>query len=113
LAIKAFRDSLSKRKVPCVAISPLVGNKALKGPLVKLMLDLGLPVNLQTIAKQYQGLIDAIVIDHCDQKEKNKLTLMGFSVTVTDIVISTPTKATQLAQTLIAIFANKNKSPLI
>lgn len=112
LAIKAFRDLLIKRKVPCVAISPLVGNKALKGPLVKLMVDLELPVSLQTIAKQYQGLIDAIVIDHCDQKEKSKLALMGLSVTVTDIVMPTPTKATQLAQTLILTFADKNKSLL-
>jgi LPPG:FO 2-phospho-L-lactate transferase len=112
LAIKTLRNSLIKRNAPCIAVSPLVGNKALKGPLVKLMVDLGLPVSLQTIAKQYQGLIDAMVIDHSDQKEKDRLNLIGLPITVADIIMSTPLKATQLAQTLIETFAHKNKPQL-
>jgi LPPG:FO 2-phospho-L-lactate transferase len=41
LAVDGVRDALARRRVPCVAISPLVGGKALKGPLGKLLQDMG------------------------------------------------------------------------
>ncbi|QQS16753.1 MAG: 2-phospho-L-lactate transferase [Neisseriales bacterium] len=103
LNIPMLRDRLHNRKVPCVAVSPLVGQRAIKGPLVKLMTDLALPVTIQSIAKQYQSMIDWIVIDRCDQQEKKVLQDMGLQVLVTDIVIPTIRQAIKLAKQLIEL----------
>jgi LPPG:FO 2-phospho-L-lactate transferase len=66
LAIDDLRRALSARTVPCVAISPLIGGAAVKGPTAKIMSELGLAVSAETIARHYDGLIDALVIDESD-----------------------------------------------
>ncbi len=66
LAIAGVRDWLRNRVVPCVAVSPLIGGKAVKGPAAKMLMELGLQATPQAIATQYAGLIDGLVIDHAD-----------------------------------------------
>ncbi len=66
LAVPGVRDWLSRRTVPCVAVSPLIGGKAVKGPAAKMMAELGLQTTPQAIATQYEGLIDGLVIDRAD-----------------------------------------------
>ncbi len=63
LAVPGIREGLASAPAPVVAISPLVGGRAVKGPTDKLMSELGLAVNHATIARHYAGLIDAILID--------------------------------------------------
>lgn len=66
LAIAQLRTHLSNRRCPCVAVSPIVGGDALKGPAAKMMRELGFPVNSVTVARYYGGLADEILIDHRD-----------------------------------------------
>lgn len=66
LAIPELRDRLASRRVPCIAVSPLIGGKAVKGPTAKIMEELGLQVTNAAIARHYDGLIDALVVDHGD-----------------------------------------------
>ena len=61
--------ALRQAGVPVVAVSPIVGGKALKGPAAKIMAELGLECSTRQIARHYAGLIDAIVIDHADGRE--------------------------------------------
>lgn len=103
LNIPILRDRLHNRKVPCVAVSPLIGQRAIKGPLVKLMTDLALPVTIQSIAKQYQPMIDWMVIDRCDPQEQKALQDMGLQVLVTDIMMPTIRQAIKLAKQLIKL----------
>lgn len=63
LAVPAIRAALRDCAAPVVAVSPLVGGKAVKGPTDKLMRELGLPVTDVTITDHYAGLIDAILVD--------------------------------------------------
>ena len=63
LAIGSFRALLAESKIPRVAICPLVGGRAVKGPLVKLLEDLKVPATAEAIAGHYAGLIDAFVVD--------------------------------------------------
>ncbi|WP_336971797.1 2-phospho-L-lactate transferase [Sphingobium aromaticiconvertens] len=80
LAIPAIHKALSDTLAPIVAVSPLVGGQAVKGPTVKLMGELGLPVDNDSIARHYAGLIDGLLIDS------------GDDCSVTDIAIAhTPT----------------------
>jgi len=67
LAVPGVRDWLLQRRVPCVAVSPLIGGKAVKGPAAKMMMELGLQATPQAIATQYHDLIDGLVIDHADE----------------------------------------------
>jgi LPPG:FO 2-phospho-L-lactate transferase len=52
---------------PIVAVSPIIGGKAVKGPTAKIMAELGLPPDSRTVARHYVGLIDGFVIDSADQ----------------------------------------------
>lgn len=66
LAIPEMRERLMKRRAPCVAVSPIVGGSALKGPLAKIMREFGLTPNAVNIANFYRGLIDALLVDQGD-----------------------------------------------
>lgn len=69
LAIPELREKLTRRRVPAVAVSPIIGGKAVKGPTGKLMLELGIPATSRSIALHYNGLIDGILIDNSDVHE--------------------------------------------
>lgn len=73
LAVPGVRAALKRTSAPVVAISPIVGGRAVKGPTVKIMRELGLAVNSKTIAAHYAGLIDGIVIDNSDAAHKDHM----------------------------------------
>src|SRR5690606_41510347 len=67
LAIPGIRDALRASPAPVVAVSPLVGGHALKGPLSKMMEELGIGVSLQAIADHYADFLDVLVADVTDR----------------------------------------------
>lgn len=89
LAIDGVREALAARKVPFVAVSPLVGGTALKGPLAKLLGELGQSCDNRAIAEHYSGLLDHLLIDHCDASDAEGLRELGVSVTITATVMCT------------------------
>ncbi|MDP3676207.1 MAG: 2-phospho-L-lactate transferase [Novosphingobium sp.] len=66
LAVPGLRAALGKARAPVVAVSPIVGGVAVKGPTAKLMRELGLEVSNAGIAAHYHGLIDGLVIHNGD-----------------------------------------------
>lgn len=66
LAVGAMRQLLAASRAPKIGVSPLIGGHAIKGPLAKLMLDFGASVDNATIAREYEGEIDLLVIDQTD-----------------------------------------------
>ncbi|MGD9828821.1 MAG: 2-phospho-L-lactate transferase [Hyphomicrobiaceae bacterium] len=66
LALAGMRAALRAAGVPIVAVSPLVGGAAVKGPTGKIMDELGLARDQQAIAAHYAGLVDGFVLDHRD-----------------------------------------------
>lgn len=67
LAVPGVPDLLRTARVPVVAVSPLIGGKAVKGPTVKLMRELRIEPTPAAIATHYDGLIDGLVIDDADR----------------------------------------------
>jgi LPPG:FO 2-phospho-L-lactate transferase len=63
LALPGVRAALAACPAPVVAVSPLVGGRAVKGPTAKLMAELGLQVSHRSIAQHYAGLVDVLVVD--------------------------------------------------
>ena len=90
LAIDDLRTQLKARTVPAIAISPLIGGQAVKGPAEKIMTSLGMRADALGIAHYYQGLIDTLVIDSCDQHLQADIEALGIQVHVTNIWMKTP-----------------------
>jgi LPPG:FO 2-phospho-L-lactate transferase len=66
LAVPKLRDAVAHRRIPCVAVSPLIGGRAVKGPADRMLARLAGGTSPAHVAGCYSGLIDAIVIDEAD-----------------------------------------------
>jgi len=66
LAVPAIRAALERRRVPAVAVSPLVGGRAVKGPADRMLARLAGGTTPAHVASCYAGLIDALVLDEAD-----------------------------------------------
>lgn len=66
LAVPGMREALAACDAPVVAVSPIVGGRAVKGPTAKMMQELGLAVSSATVAERYGDLLDGYVVDPAD-----------------------------------------------
>lgn len=66
LNVQGMRDLLLERRVPSVALTPIIGGAAVKGPTAKIMGELGYEVTPLAVAQYYEGLIDCFVYDRGD-----------------------------------------------
>ncbi len=69
LSIPGMRAALHQATAPIIAVSPIIGGQAVKGPTAKIMAELGTPVTNVAIAEQYRGLIDGLIVDTVDRDE--------------------------------------------
>jgi LPPG:FO 2-phospho-L-lactate transferase len=68
LAIPGIRQALRACRAPVVAVSPIIGGKAVKGPTAKMMAELGLPVDAAAVARHYRDFLDVYVADENDHE---------------------------------------------
>jgi LPPG:FO 2-phospho-L-lactate transferase len=73
LAVAAIREALAARRVPAVAVSPLIGGRAVKGPADRMLARLAGGTSPAHVAAQYAGLIDALVVDEADSHDLDGL----------------------------------------
>jgi LPPG:FO 2-phospho-L-lactate transferase len=73
LAVRELRAALAQRQVPCVAVSPLIGGRAVKGPADRMLRRLAGGTSPRHVADCYPGLIDALVVDEADADELDGL----------------------------------------
>ncbi len=66
LAVREIRDAIAARRVRCVAVSPLVGGKAVSGPLDRMLSRMAGGTTPDVVARSLEGVIDALVIDEAD-----------------------------------------------
>ena len=102
LAIPGIRRWISSRRAPVVAVSPIVGGAAVKGPAAKIMRELGLPATAATIAKHYHGLIDGIVIDDADRGYEDEIAASGIAVRVAPTLMRNAADRAALAEICLA-----------
>jgi len=69
LSVPGIRDALSNCSVPVIAVSPLIGDQAVKGPTAKIMAELSIPSTALAISEHYAGLIDGFVINDIDRTQ--------------------------------------------
>ena len=75
LALPGVREALCACAAPVVAVSPIIGGKAVKGPTAKMMAELGLPVDAGAVARHYGDILDLYVADETDADEVRDLGL--------------------------------------
>jgi LPPG:FO 2-phospho-L-lactate transferase len=83
LAVDEIRRTLAARSAPAVAVSPLVGGRAVKGPADRMLARLAGGTTPDYVARQYEGLIDALVIDEADAAEAELVAERGVRPIVT------------------------------
>jgi LPPG:FO 2-phospho-L-lactate transferase len=66
LAVAGIREALERRSVPAVAVSPLIGGEAVRGPAARMLARMSGGTSPAYVAGRYEGLIDALVIDEAD-----------------------------------------------
>jgi LPPG:FO 2-phospho-L-lactate transferase len=80
LAVPGLRNRLKELGVPVVAVSPIVGGRAIKGPTTKIMGELGLQPSAIAVAQHYVGLVDGFVIDRLDAASGDHIASLGIAV---------------------------------
>jgi LPPG:FO 2-phospho-L-lactate transferase len=105
LAIPGVRDRIVRASVPVIAISPIIGGAAVKGPAAKIMTELGLTPSVATVADHYAGLITALLIDGVDRHLVGEIEARGIRARATRTVMSTPRDRRVLARECIALAA--------
>lgn len=73
LAVPGMREAIRASSAPVIAVSPIIGGKAVKGPTAKIMAELGLAVDVASIARHYGDLLDALVVDAADRATADAL----------------------------------------
>jgi LPPG:FO 2-phospho-L-lactate transferase len=97
LAIPGVREAIRAASAPTVAVSPIVGGEAIKGPAAKLMRELGQTPGVAAIARHYQGLIDGLILDDTDAAEADHVRELGAAACVTATVMRTDDDRAALA----------------
>jgi LPPG:FO 2-phospho-L-lactate transferase len=98
LAVPGVLGALVETPAHVVAVSPIVGGAAVSGPAAKMMRAKGLEVSVVGVARAYEGVLDAIVVDTRDGAFTEDLRATGTSVVVTDIVMADREREVALAR---------------
>lgn len=99
LALPGVLELLERRRV--VAVSPILGGYALKGPAAKMMAELGEVPSALSVARRYRDFLDGFVLDRVDAALAPAVEAMGIRPLVTDTVILDPPARARLAEEIL------------
>jgi len=102
LAVREVRAALERRSVPCIAVSPLIGGRAVKGPADRMLARLAGGTSPAHVAGCYAGLIDALVVDEADADD---LAGLGVQPVVTRTLMADSDARRRLAEAALTIAA--------
>jgi LPPG:FO 2-phospho-L-lactate transferase len=98
LALPGVRSRLEARRERVVAVSPIVGGAALKGPADRMLVELGHESSVVGVARLYAPVAAALVIDDVDAASADEVAAAGMRAVVTGTVMSDPARAAALAR---------------
>ena len=98
LAVTGIREALEQRRVPAVAVSPLIGGRTVRGPADRMLARLAGGTGPARVADCYKGLIDALVIDEADADED-----AGIRTIVTRTLMSDAAARRRLAEAVLGV----------
>ena len=98
LEVSGMAQLLRKRGAPVVAVTPIVGGKALKGSAGKMMRELGREASARSVALEYRKLIDGFVLDTEDEPHADGILASGIEVLLANTVMRTGEDRVELAR---------------
>ncbi|WP_435737072.1 2-phospho-L-lactate transferase [Cellulosimicrobium sp. PMB13] len=102
LGVPGVREALVGSRAHRVAVSPIVGGRAIKGPAAQMLATLGHEVSALGVARLYTGLVDHMVIDERDAQLAEEVAELGLRVLVTDTVMGGAEGRERLAREILA-----------
>ncbi|MHB8681168.1 MAG: 2-phospho-L-lactate transferase [Acidimicrobiales bacterium] len=101
LAVPGVEDAMRRNRERAVAVSPLVGAAALKGPADRLMAELGEEVSVVGVARRYRAIAATLVIDEVDAKWAEAVEETGMRCVVAPTVMHGIAEAVALADVVL------------
>lgn len=101
LAVPGVGPRVERARARTVAVSPIVGGRALKGPADRMLAELGHPVSVVGVTALYRDLAATMVIDEADRALAAEVEAQGVRCVVTDTVMRTPAVAAALGATVL------------
>ena len=105
LAVGELRSALANRRAPAVAVSPLVGGKAVKGPADRMLARLAGGTTPRHVASCYRGLIDALVLDESDADDAHGPADIGVRPVVTRTLMRDAEARRELVEAALGVAA--------
>jgi len=102
LALQGLTEQLQDATAPVVAVSPIVGGKALKGPSARMLADLAGEASCRAVARLYSDFLDGLVIDRTDADLHDAVDSLGIAVLETDTVMNNHPDRLRLATATLA-----------
>ena len=109
LAVPGLRAELETRRV--VAVSPIIGGQAVKGPAAKMYAELNIEPSAFSVARHYQGLLSGFVLDKQDQEQAEAVQVLGIQPLVTDTLMINQQDRLRLAAQVLEFGEKLVRSP--
>jgi len=103
LAVPGIRELLAQTQAPVVAITPIVNQRALKGPTAKMLSELDYTVSPTAIAGIYKDFLDVFVLDESDTELQEEIEALNLRVVTCPTVMNNTQEKTNLARRLLEI----------
>ncbi len=103
LALPAMRSTMTERRADVVAVSPIIGGNAVKGPAANMLRELGHEANSLGVARLYSDVAATLVIDTVDADLAPAIEAEGVKVRITDTLMSTPDVSANLGRVTLGI----------
>ena len=103
LALAGVAERLERRRDDVVAVSPIVGGAALKGPADRLLVELGGSASVEEVARHLRAVAGTLVIDRVDEDRAPLVEAEGVRAVVTETVMSSPERSRRLAEVVLAV----------
>jgi LPPG:FO 2-phospho-L-lactate transferase len=101
LALLGIREALASK--PVLAVSPIIGGEAVKGPAAKMYRELGIEPSSLAVAQQYGSLLSAFVLDQIDQPQEEQIKATGIMTLATNTLMNSRSDRKRLAEEVLAL----------
>lgn len=101
LAVPGVREAVAARRHDVVAVSPIIGGKALKGPADRLLEELDRDPSVVGVAEWYRDLVGTLFVDTVDREQLGAIEDLGLRAVATNTIMSEPAVTDALARSLL------------
>ena len=102
LSIKGVKEKIIESNIPVIAVSPIIGGQAIKGPTAKMMNELSIPKTSKAIAEYYKPLISSFILDNTDAEQAEEIKSLNLDCYVTQTLMKSDQDKINLAEFILS-----------